>query len=51
MKALCVVCGKPAAEHERTTDGTYLHSGCAAPLTPALLGKSEKGKNLYGGER
>ena len=25
----CSVCGKECAEHERNTDGTYLHDRCA----------------------
>ena len=26
----CSVCGKESAEHQRNSDGTYLHDGCAS---------------------
>lgn len=30
----CAVCGKECAEHQRTTDGTYLHDRCAYAVSP-----------------
>lgn len=35
-KPKCAACGKPAAEHERNNDGTYLHISCAAQLAASV---------------